>query len=67
MIGIGFHPIWSADQELHEGCGLVQKSVTCPAAISAAQVRFEVPVEVLVRAALLRVAGSQSRHPARCV
>lgn len=61
MIEIGFHALWAADEELHEGCGLVKKTVACTASISAAQVRLEVPVEVFVRVALRRV-GRQVEH-----
>ena len=61
MIEIGFHPLWAADEKLHEGCGLVKKTVARPAAISASQVRLEIPVEVLVRVALRRV-GRQVEH-----
>lgn len=44
-----------------KGCGLLQQSVACPAAIGAAQLRLEVPVEVLVRVAL-RCVGRQVEH-----
>lgn len=55
MFKIGSHPIQAIDQELHEGCGLLQQSVARPAAVGAAQLRLEVPVEVFMRVALRRV------------
>jgi len=61
MVEIGFHALWAAEQELHEGCGLVKKTVACTASISAAQVRLKVLVEVPVRVALRRV-GRQVEH-----
>ncbi len=61
MLEIGFHPLRAIDQELHEGRSLLQQCARCCAAISAAQLRLEVPVEVLVRVALWRV-GRQIKH-----
>ncbi len=61
MLEIGLHSLRAVDQELHEGGGLLQQPVACPAALSAAQLRLEVPVEVLVRVALRRV-GRQVEH-----
>lgn len=61
MLKIGFHPLQAVDQELHEGCGLLQQSVGRLAAIGAAQPRLEIPVQVLVRIALRRV-GRQVEH-----
>ena len=61
MIEIGLHPLRAADEKLHEGGGLLQQSAWCSAAIGAAQLRLEVPVEILVRVAL-RCVGWQVEH-----
>ncbi len=61
MLEIGFHPLRAVDQELHEGGRLLQQPSWCSAAIGAAQLRLEVPVEVFIRVALRRV-GRQVEH-----
>ena len=55
MIEIELHPFRAADQELHEGYGLLQQPSLCSAAIGAARLRLEVPVEVLAHRAYLHV------------
>ena len=61
MLEIGLHPLRAVDQKLHEGCSLLQQCSWCSAAIGAAQLRLEVPVEVFIRVALWRV-GRQVEH-----
>jgi hypothetical protein len=61
MIEIGLHPLGALDQELDEGSSLREQTVASPAAISAAQVRLDVPLEIFVRVALRRV-GRQVEH-----
>jgi hypothetical protein len=61
MLEIGLHSLRAVDQELHEVCGLLQQSVEHPAAVGAAHLRLEVPVELFIRVALQRV-GRQVEH-----
>lgn len=61
MLEIGVHPFCAVDQELHEGCCLLQQSVAHPAAVGAVQLRLEVLVKALIRITLRRV-GWQVEH-----
>ena len=61
MIEIGLHALGAVEEELHEGGAFFQQSMARAAAVRAAQVRLEVPVEVFVGVALRRV-GRQVEH-----
>lgn len=52
MLKIGNYPFQAVAKELYEGCGLLQQAIWCSAAIDAAQLRFQDPVEVRIRVAL---------------
>lgn len=60
MLEIGFLPLRAVDQELHEGCCLLQQPSWRSAAIGAVQLRLEVLVEVFIRVALRRVGHASS-------
>ena len=70
MLEIEAHPLRAVDQELHEGSRLLQQSVRRPAAIGAAQLCLEIPVQVLgpdcsaARRAAGRTPQSRAHAPA---